>query len=274
MLRRCSCMRTELWLMVAAFAISGCARASGEPARFSGRYGQGHVDPALVGELRVKPFGYAMLGQVTARCRVDDGVRELQDESLADVDCSEVLLVAALKEKASDVGGHVLIGRECRADEQRRGELWKSTLLTCSAKVGVGPGDPVRAGVPVSTELDPLAVRPSAPREYESPATAYRITVSFNPPVAPSAARPARPPDGVSELAVLPPSDILMGDIVARCKNDCDRAAVRYAVRAAAARIGATDIVGIVCVAKHSGILCTGKAARPESDPETNLLAR
>lgn len=217
------------------------------------------------------PAGYGVLGHVTVRCRADEGVLSLRHESLADVDCSEALLVAALHEKASEVGGDTLVERECRTSQEPRGELWKSTLLTCSATVAMSLDG---TGIRRAAALDPLAAEPAPSLEFGSPAEAYRIDVSLEPSAGAGPQRHPRTPDMVSELAVLPPNDVRMGDIVARCREGCDRTAVRYAVRAAAARVGATDVIGISCVTAHSGRTCTGTAARPVADPETNLLAR
>jgi len=286
--------RTVSRVVAASFAIAtaGCGRASADPARFSGRYGTGRIEPAAMREARNMPHGHVALGPVTARCRADEGVRAMRDTWLADVDCSEDLLAAALRERASAVGGDLLVGRGCTHDEQSRGELWKSTLVTCWATVAAGPGaqptttpvdsngrplagaDFVRPAPPEPTYRDVGFVRePPAPLEYGSPTEAFRVKVGFVP--ARSAHQYAsRQPGRVNELAVLPPSHVVMGDIAARCRGECDRAAVRYAVRAAAARVGATDVVGIVCIAAKHGFLCTGRTARPEADPETNFLAR
>lgn len=250
--------------LCALFA-TGCGRASADPARFSGRFGTGRIDPSLVREVKNKPSGSATLGHVTARCRVDEGVRAMRDVALADVDCSEDLLSAALREKAAFVGGQMLVGRTCAHDEQSPGDAWKSTLVSCSATVVTGAG--AASSAEAADMPSPIAL------EYESPEQAFRVTVSFAPTDATRQYAP-RPPDRVNELAVVPPSHIVTGDIAAHCRGECDRAAVRYAVRAAAGRAGATDVAGIACIRSKHGFLCTGHAARPEADPETNLLAR
>src|SRR5262245_1135666 len=123
-----------------ALALLGCGHASADPARFSGRYGTGSIAPAMVREVRNKPPGYAILGHVKARCSADEGVRSIRYASLADVDCSEDLLAAALREKAARVGGELLLGRECTRDEQAPCDAWKSTLITCSATVTTSSG--------------------------------------------------------------------------------------------------------------------------------------
>jgi hypothetical protein len=289
---------TQLCVVTASFALAlvGCARPAALPARYTGTHGTGGFDSASVREVHNKPSAYVMLGSVTARCRADAGVRSIRDAWLADVDCSEELLVAALREKAAAVGGGALVERECVRDEHSCSEAWTSTLITCSASVA----GPAALSTPVDGSGHPLpftpVVRPlprdavlpalgsndggwvAAPKaaevEYESVTQAFRVKVSFT-PVNPSAApRAPKDPDRVRELATLPPSHVVMGDIAARCRNECDRTAVRYAVRAAAARVGATDVAGIACVQTKHGFLCTGRAARPEADPETDLLAR
>jgi hypothetical protein len=273
-------------------ASAGCGRASADPARFAGRQGIPTVAASSIREVKNKPSAYLMLGDVTARCRVDEGVRSMREAWLADVDCSEDLLAAALREKAASVGGELLVGRECTHDEQSRGELWKSTLVSCSAKVAARSVRPAyviqgRATsfiVVTRPEASPdlpagesmrgtASPQPGARLEYDSPSQAFRVRVAFT-PVAPVRQFAPRDPDHVNELAVLPPSHVVMGDISARCRDDCERAAVRYAVRAAAARVGAPDVVGVACVTAKRGLLCTGRAARPEADPETNMLAR
>jgi len=269
-MRSCSCLG-----IVIALGVSACGRANGEAPRFSGKLGQGRVDPAAIDEAPQKPAGFVTLGHVTVRYRSDEGVRTLHDESLGDVDCSEALLVAGLRDKAAEVGGRLLVGRECRSDDQPRGDLWKSTLITCEAEVA-SPNVPGATYVPaesVVTSADPVT-GDHAELEYRSPTLAYEVKVTFDAVDPNGPQRAPRPSDAVSELAVLPPSDVVMGDIVARCRKNCERSAVRYAVRAAAARVGASDVVGIACIRAHSGFLCTGRAARPEADPATNLLAR
>jgi hypothetical protein len=266
------------WALVCAalLFVSACGRASADPARFTGKYGVGSTEPAAVTEHRNKPLGHATLGHVKAQCRVDEGVRSLRDAWLADVDCSEDLLVAALREKAASVGGHAIVGRECRRDEQSRGELWKSTLLTCSAIVTAEPGaEPVPRAAGARSARGPAPAAPLLePLEYASPTQAFRVKVTLSATEPNRPPRAPKPPDRVAELAVLPVSDVVMGDIVARCRGECERAAVRYAVRAAAGRVGANDVVAVTCVRSADGVLCTGRAAKPEADPETDFLAR
>jgi hypothetical protein len=279
-------------IAVASTLTAACARPAAYPPRFDGASGTASVDPGAVREVRNEPSGHVLIGTVTARCRADSGVRTIHSAWLADVDCSEGLLTAALREKAAAVGGRVLVGRECSHHEYSCSDVWKSELVTCSAKVAARsvwrPTKPVGAtgkpipGMPIprppAAPVDERVLEVGSPSElpaleYASPHQAFRVKVSFA-PVGPVRQFSPRETERVNELAVLSPAHVVMGDIGARCYGECERAAVRYAVRAAAARVGATDVVGISCVRTRVGFSCTGRAARPEADPETNFLAR
>ena len=242
--------------LVVLGAISGCARAGAQPAFYSGRVGGGAVAPASVAIVPAVPGGYRLVGDVVARCRADEGVVALDREWLADVDCSDGLLVAALREKAALVGGAALVGVRCtQTDESRDGAL-SSALHSCSAMVAANAG----AMRPLS-ESAPVAVAP-----YRSPSEAFSVRVTLVPAERAPFRRRAVPSDSVAELAFVPPGRVVVGDIVAKCSADCGRDAVRHGVRAAAGRVGATDVVGVACVRREHGFLCTGQATRPEID--------
>ena len=243
---------------LALAALTGCGRSAAQPARYEGRLGRPAFDAGQVRVESSRPPGYETLGIVRARCRADDGVVELDHEPLADVDCSNAFLQLALREKAASVGGEVLVGLLCVEKPESHDDVLGSTLHTCSAKVVArASGSPNVASIG-----DELAALPP----YDRPGAAFDVKVSLVPdgPAAPP--RKAVPSDSVAELAVVPPGRVVMGDIVARCKDDCGRSIVRHAVRAAAGRVGATEVVGIACVRREEGWLCTGRAARPERD--------
>jgi hypothetical protein len=242
-------------LAFAAFLVVGCGRASGEPARYDGRLG---VPPVSVADVRVEPSRppeYELLGEVKARCRADDGAVELDGEMLADVDCSDALLRAALQEKAASVGGELLVGLRCDVSAQHQGDLFGSELHTCSARVAA-PRSAVKRDV----------IAPPSQGPYASPGQSFDVKVSLRPDDPNAQPRHAVPSERVAELAYVPPGRVVLGDIVARCREGCDRAVVRHAVRAAAGRVGASDVVGVACVQRHDGWLCTGRATRPEID--------
>jgi hypothetical protein len=275
--------------LVVALAALGCGRAAGEAARFTGHLGRVSLGGVPVRDVAVRPPGYETLGSVVATCRVDEGVVAIDDGWLSDVDCSDRLLTDAIRAKAAAVGGAVLVGRTCTAGAEPRGELLGSTLHTCSAKVAApaltaglrdaGRRDPaaLRAAPGDASDADPASARDrpwAAEVSYPNVEDAWRVAIRFAPADPGAEPHRSRPADRVAELSIAPVGRVVVGDIVARCRGRCDRGAVRYAVRATAARVGATDVVGIACVRGRSGWLCTGQATRPEADPETTAAAR
>ena len=181
-------------LVVALVGLAGCAGLSADPARYTGRTDKDPIPVAAVREEPSRPPDYELLGEVTARCRADDGVVVLDHEALADVDCSDALLEAALKEKAASVGGAVLTGLRCEVTEQSKGDRLASELHRCSARVA----SPRSADGSVPR---PLAM---AGDSYASPAQAFRVQVSLRPAEPGAAPRHARPADRVAELAAGP----------------------------------------------------------------------
>jgi hypothetical protein len=236
-------------------ALTGCGLGSASPPRFSGYTRRGPVDSANVRMAPTLPAGYEAIGRIDARCRADDGVVGIDDESLADVDCSEALLGAAIREKAAEVGGEVLVGLTCRQSVDRRSDGLESTLYVCFANVAM--------------PRDTTSTCRGTPAEGAGPVwraeEAFDVAVSVRPVDSSARPRRAAPTERVAELAFLPIGRVVMGDIVAR-GPEADRAAVRHAVRAAAGRVGASDVVGIACVHDDDGWLCTGRATRPEVD--------
>jgi hypothetical protein len=94
----------------------------------------------------------------------------------------------------------------------------------------------------------------------DAPANAsWGIKIRFTPaPGAPNF--PPRSSDQVEELPAAPANSIHLGDLIARCEQNCTRPAVQNGVREAAARIGANAITDLKCVADGTGWLCTGVA--------------
>jgi hypothetical protein len=111
-----------------------------------------------------------------------------------------------------------------------------------------------------------------ASNELAAASDAWRIRVDFWP--ATDARRTARRADLVDDVADLPVSHVVLGDITASCERGCSRDAVRDGVRAAAGRIGANDVVGIACVDHQPGYACSGTAAVYKRDPTSTPAAR
>jgi hypothetical protein len=240
-------------------SISGCGRAAAQPALYTGRVEPRSRSAAQVTIEPAVPETSLLVGDVVARCRADEGVVALDHESLADVDCSDALLVAALRERAAAVGGAALVGLRCTGAKESRDGALDSELRSCSAMVAA-PRKRGDSG-PVPSEPSPGFVPP-----YDSPDEAFTVKVTLVPAEKQPSRRRAVPSDSVRELAFVPPDRVVVGDIVAKGDTECSRAAVRHAVRAAAGRVGATDVVGIACVHREHGFVCTGRATRPEID--------
>jgi hypothetical protein len=265
----------ELAALITVVWVSACAASSSAGARFSGSEDTPVAEPSEIGDESVAPEGYAVLGEVTASCTLREGRRTIERERLSDVDCSEARLVRALRESAAEAGGQVLIGRECASRTVRETASGRELRVRCSAEVaraetqGLAPDSAKEAPARdpgLSAERVALLDEPSA-------ADAWRIRISFTPAQGFGEPRPARRGDLVRELAIFPVSHLPLGDLVARCSKGCRAESVRASVRIAAGRLGATDVVGVRCVEKGRGFLCTGTAAAHEVDPESDPRA-
>lgn len=251
----------RLALVLAGAALGACGGPP-SPAEWSGHEAPRVVRAAQVREVTTRPDGYETIGKVSAECEAEDGVQEIDEAWLKDVDCFETLLVGSLKEKAAAVGGELLVGRRCSADSEDLGGARRVTERRCWARVARSKRPALAPGVTLAEPIE------AYPVPYAFAGDAWRIKVTFTPPPRPERLRPPRRPDLVHEVAVLPVGRVLLGDIIARCEGECARRSVREAVRAAAGRVGADDVVGIACVRGRPGWVCTGRAAAYEKDPE------
>ena len=131
------------------------------------------------------PRGFSLLGSVEAHCTLTEGARRLHGEWLSDVDCSVSRLVQAMKERAADVGGELLVGRVCTSQQLPPGSARKRTRIDCSAEAARPDDDTLESRAPAcGREAGPMT--PAA-------AEAWRIRVEFTPaPHMPSRAPRAR----------------------------------------------------------------------------------
>ena len=75
---------------------------------------EGHAEPRMVrpgelSEVETLPEGYERIGRLRARCTLVEGARPDDGARLIDVDCTESRLMAALRERAAEVGAEVLV---------------------------------------------------------------------------------------------------------------------------------------------------------------------
>jgi hypothetical protein len=256
-------------LLLAPLWVTGaCGSGLRTAVDFSGRPQGVLVSAEQVRELSSLPTGYDSIGQLRATCRLTERQRSLHGQWLSDVDCGVPRLVQALRERAAEVGGELLIGRRCASQIHRR--VLGQSNVSCRAEVG-RPTAETRSGRP----LDLAAAQPAqAPADAAPSASeAWRVQVDFT-PADEHAPRPVQRTDLVNELAYLPVTHVRLGDIVTRCERGCSEAAARAGLRTVAGRMGATDVVDVHCVSRASGFVCTAVAAGYEADPRTEPRAR
>lgn len=211
---------------------------------------------------------------------------------MSDVGCSTALLQAALRERAARAGGTFLVDVHCDAAQ---GELEPGSTATCSANVW-GPSNPaggkpaggkpaggkLAGGEPAggnpaggdpdqvagSTEPLPVNVDARGPAAPLAPAfgaveEAWRVLVDYW-PVPRQKARTPVGSDQVSEIDFPRVGFTRLGDVRARADESCSLDTVRGALRAAAARVGATSVVGVRCIAEGDTQSCVASVAAAE----------
>jgi hypothetical protein len=264
-------MRT-VGLGIASLVAAGCATQS--PISYAGRTEAVIVPARGVSEAPALPSGYERLGELRGRCVLTTGFRAIDDELLSDVDCSERRLSRGLFEAAAEAGGDLLVDRQCasRSLDDRRTEIF------CRAGVARPTAD-LLATRGLSTRPAPAAERPApGPEAVEhldepSVSATFGVRVAFTPKVR-GFSFPPRRADLVHELAVLPATHRALGDLVTRCERDCSQGDLRFALYAAAGRLGATEVVGVRCFSESAGSACVATAAAPELNPDTDVAAR
>lgn len=240
-----------------ALVLGACA---GEPVRFSGDRSTPVVDAEKVAIATVAPAGFVHLGELSSDCTLTQGRREIDDESLSDVDCSASRLRWALRERAAEVGAVLVVDRGCYSDGP--GGPDARVRITCT-----GTAWRAEHALPASGPApDPDVARRI---DFGYSLDAWRVRLKFLPD------RGARPEhalrgDLVEDVARMPPGRVVLGTISARCE-ECSLDTLRAGVRVAAGRLGASDVVGVRCVSLASGAGCRGVAAgfavAPELDP-------
>ena len=237
LLRRCACL--------AGFVFVGCHGGPGGVS-FQGRPRAAVALPEQILETRSLPSGVTRLGSVRATCRTPERWQAFREQSLADVDCSEARLRRMLREAAAQNGGDVLAGVSCDANGS----------LACSAVVGRGARAAAR---------DTGGTRPPAVSGDVRGSRGADVLVDFVPLIA-DPARPARTESVVGDIPLLPPSHVVAATLATAC-TQCSELEARDALRIAAARSGASDVVGVRCFQWGPGYRCAGSAAMTQVVP-------
>ena len=240
--------------LLVGVGVCGCGPKLRGSVAFTGRARPPIVAPEKLLITSTLPAGHRELGQATASC-VLTSARSLRGAWLSDVDCSEQRIRAAIRERAAAVGGTVLVALECRSERRRSPR-----------------SDAVWVAVRCDTTVAAPRTAPEGPRQPKSSPThgateAWRIRVDYQ-PVLEVARRAPRAPDTVRELATMPPSHLRLGDIITWCEEGCSERGVYDGLFATAGRMGASDVVGINCVERRGGWLCSATAAGYRVEPD------
>ena len=187
---------------------------------------------------------------------------------MSDVDCTQMRLRAAVRERAAAVGGAMLIGLACTSEPRGGHRGAERTAIQCRAGVARPTDETLARREPASL---PQAVAEGL--ESAAASEAWRIRVDYTASVD-STERPPRRADAVNELPHLPPSHAKLGDLVTRCDSGCSERGVYEGLFAAAGRKGASDVVDVGCVRQGDGWLCTAAAAGYRVDPDPDVAAR
>lgn len=249
----CSSRARLEWLLILP-AFSACAGG----VRYSGDSQRALLDPARLGAGPEAPAGQRRLGEVSADCTLADATGGFEGVLASDLACSPVFLRAALRERAAAQGGTFLVDMECdpAGDDMPAG----TRRASCSAEVW-GPRDPVAfASAPPALDAGPLAsAAPSRP-PLAPLDDAWRVQVDYWPAPASTPRAPVTP-EQVGEIDFPRVGYARLGDVRARADAPVSVFTLRAALRAAAARAGATSVVAARCVEAGGGQLCIASIA-------------
>jgi hypothetical protein len=237
------------WVEVAAalgaLALAGCM---GSGVQFSGSR-QPAVTQAESIELGAHPpGGLARLGDVNAECSSPEPDADVKDARASDLGCSAGLLHAALREGAAEAGGSFLTQPEC--EEKRDGDAARPSWIGCRSEVW-GP------------EKRQTAAAQPAP--FESARDAWRIRIDFWPALK-GKRRPAGDAESVAEVDFPRVGQVKLGDLSARCDSGCAQGSMHRGLRAAAAWLGASTVVGVRCIQQEQALICAASISAPERD--------
>lgn len=228
------------------------------------------------------PVGYEVIGTLQASCQPWEAGSAVRGLWLSDLDCTVDRLQAVLREKAAEVGGKLLVRPRCGSRGRRAaGALSKSGArrMTCRGEVA-RPNLETRGNSALREVADvspaQLAAGPAQAYRLDDPTLgqAWRIRVHYQPGADASKLKPLQglDPADVSELTDLPASHLVLGSVKTKCRAGCSEDAMRASLRVVAARLGATDVVGVRCLSSNPGWHCTGTLALPVVRSQSRLL--
>jgi hypothetical protein len=219
----------------------------------SGVQFSGSRQPVVMQAQRVEvgahpPQGLERLGEVSAECKSLDPDADVKDARASDLGCSAGLLHAALREGAAESGGSFLTQPAC--EEKRAGGAARPSWIGCQGEVW-GP-EAARTAV-------------AQPSPFESARDAWRIRIDFW-PAAKGKRAPLGDADSVAEVDFPRVGQVKLGDLSARCDAGCAQGSMHRGLRAAAAWLGASTVVGVRCIQQDQALTCAASISAPERD--------
>lgn len=242
-------------LILPAFAACGAGAVN-----YSGSDQRPLLEPALLRSGDEAPADLHRLGQVSAACELADASAGFEGVRSSDLACSPAFLRAAVRERAAKAGGTFLVDAECDPEGDVLPPVTRRA--SCSAEVW-GPREPA-AGAASLAPTEPPWPAPQLAPPFHAIDEAWRALVDYWP--APGVA--PRPPIGDSQVGEVDFPRVgfaRLGDVRARADGPCSVDTLRAALRAAAARVGATSVVDVRCVTDDDAPFCVAGLAGPEA---------
>jgi len=248
------------WARIAGLLILPALAACGAGAvSYSGSSQRALLEPALLGSGDAAPAGLQRLGHVSAGCTLADASAGFEGVRSSDLACSPAFLLAAVRQRAANAGGTFLVDSECEpeGDSMPPG----TRRASCSADVW-GPREPAAGAAPAASEAAWPAATPAPP--FHEVDEAWRALVDYWP--VPGVAPRAAIADGQVVEVDFPRVGLTrLGDVRARADGACSVDTLRAALRAAAARVGATRVVDVRCATSDEAPFCIASLAGPEA---------
>lgn len=241
-------------LILPAFAACGAGAVS-----YSGSTQRALLEPAQLGSGDEAPAGLQRLGHVSAGCQLADASGGFEGVRASDLACSPAFLRAAVRQRAAQSGGTFLVDAEC--DPEGDALPPGTRRASCSADVW-GPREATAGSASAALEAPwPAATLAPPFREVDE---AWRARVDYWP--APGVA--ARPPVADAQVGEVDFPRVgltRLGDVRARADGACSVDTLRAALRAAAARVGATRVIDVRCATSDEAPFCIASLAAPEA---------
>jgi hypothetical protein len=184
-------------------------------------------------------------------------VGKLVDEPLGNLDCSVARLSRTLRARAGELSAKFIFGKECRS---QRGRLECRATLAVPNRNAPLDASPVAAAGPAPSAEEVLDLDEPRPQDEAG------VRVAFEPAKGDANTRRApRSYDNVAETSWPSVGRTVVGQVSARCLNECDPNVLRHALRVTAGRVGAGEVSDVRCFTDAGSLRCIGTALSPWS---------